>query len=165
MKHAPTLALGVTMLGALAVEAGDVSQNFGRWESQPDRCQMRSASLGRPAIPCTTVQLGQQVRGQLSIRFIAAPDAEGVTNQVTFVGQLADAGSAMICSEGRCQPDEKDQVSLVSSFSHGRFDARGVALELPKGWPAAGSCSLSAVEVSCQSTTFTRDVWQASATF
>lgn len=142
------------------------SDGFGRWESQILRCQLHwPAQLPGNATSsgCIKLRLDQSIEGMLRVRFInAAGGSRFASEELTFAGLLPKSDQPMRCQQGACSPSWPLRMRVHGVASR-RFDARGLAAQLPSNQLAKGSCTLGPTKLVCQAKGPDGQLWKASA--
>jgi hypothetical protein len=148
-----------------AQQAAD-SDGFGRWDSQIRRCQLHwPAELPGNATSsgCIKLRLDQSIEGMLRVRFInAAGGSRFASEELTFAGLLLKSDQPMRCQQGACSPSWPLRMRVHGVASR-RFDARGLAAQLPSNQLAKGSCTLGPAKLVCQAKGPGGHLWKASA--
>ena len=177
-SHWRSRAAWATLLAAFALPAWAESPEaggFGRWESPLRRCALlwpepkprQAGAASRNGTGnetgCLKLRLDQSVQGMLRVRFInAAGGSRFASEELTFAGLLLKSDQPMRCHKGECTPSWPLRMQVHGVASR-RFDARGLAAQLPSNHLAKGSCSLGPDELSCQAKGPGGQHWQANA--
>jgi hypothetical protein len=140
--------------------------DFGRWETQLERCRMVEVVEGGPPLAlggCQRLRLDQQLPGLLSVRFLAdRPEGRFSGGELVYAGVLEPGSPAMRCRQGRCEPRWPMRL-LVSAVAPRGAGARAPTWGIPQARMARGQCLLERRRVGCQAGEPGGRRWEASA--
>lgn len=142
---ASTLGVGLMMP---AMAQPELESFTGRFESASKNCLQ--ATPDGASKRCWRVQIDGRTASVLSIHFFGDGEEPGSIETLTFVVSLPDATVPLRCQLGRCELEAPSWAGRVNSVSLARYGNDGLAVSVPKAWPAkGGQCTRADSKISC----------------
>ena len=143
----PLLILSVGLMASSLTMAKPLS-GVGRFKTLSSSCHY--TLLGGHQGPCGLVELTRRGPSVISLRFTGSGPEDDIHHELTFV-VIAEARSIPLhCEGGRCRLKAANWNGNVSSASEGITDPIGLAIGVPKAWPAHGRCDLREGRLQCE---------------
>lgn len=144
---ASTLGVGLMLPGMAKAELESFT---GRFETASKNC-LKTTS-GGASERCWRVQIDGRTASVLSIHFFSDGEEPGSIETLTFVVALPDADAIvpLRCQLGRCALEAPSWAGPVNSVSVARYSNDGLAVSVPKAWPAKdGHCAREDNTIRC----------------
>jgi hypothetical protein len=149
--------------GLAGGSVGDPTEGVGRWERGVGRCRLKrqpaTGAVGSAPVElrCRRLRLDQQMRGLLSVRFLAA---DGAASQLVFAGMLAPGSRPMDCRQLRCFPRWPLGVNVRAVARSALLTERGGG-GLLQAQLAQGRCDLDRRRLQCWVRAADGEEWRA----
>ena len=145
--------------------ADTANLEFGRYSERLIRCQVRANSMGKPLRRCEQLRIQQHLDGLMSVRFSLGETGRYGNEDIVFAGVVSKGSQSMVCgNDSRCKP-RLPLILEVNAISTAIFDGNGLALTLPLGLLARGSCRIEPLRAQCQATALDGASWRADGFF
>jgi hypothetical protein len=139
--------------------------DFGRYSERLVRCNVTTSRVRKYWRYCGQLRIQQHIDGLMSIRFSLGGNDRSSNEDLVFAGVVSNGSKSMACKgDGRCEP--RFPLTLqVSAISTAIFDRNGLAITLPMGLVARGSCRIETLRARCEATDMDGASWSADGFF
>jgi hypothetical protein len=134
--------------------------DFGRYSERLVRCNVTTSLFRKYWRSCGQLRIQQHIDGLMSVRFSLGGNDRPGNSDLVFAGVVINGSKSMACrGDGRCEP--RFPLTLqVSAISTAIFDRNGLAITLPMGLVARGSCRIEPLRAQCQATALDGASWR-----
>jgi hypothetical protein len=162
------LVLSIAILALATPSASNASTpnfDFGGYSERLVRCNVTTSLFRKYWRSCGQLRIQQHIDGLMSVRFSLVGNDRPSNSDLVFAGVVSNGSKSMACrGDGRCEP--RFPLTLkVSAISTAIFDRNGLAITLPMGLVARGSCRIEAWRARCEATDMDGTSWIADGFF
>jgi hypothetical protein len=153
------LALVMIPLGLVATPGVRARDDFGRWQTSLQDCQIRPE--GQSGWTCQRLEVVQTSDQVLSLRFVHNQGSQQDHRRLQLIGTVKD-GEGLDCNTNGCKLTPQLNL-VVTGLATMQFDGRGLARGTPQGSVARGTCQWLNRQLRCRFTAGTGKAWTIQA--